>query len=98
MLSVPTAGANALPAPRAVTVRAALLALLTLLDEGVAGLDRLACFVSRQGRVDVQWLEAGRVFQVGPREWLGRGRQRVNCTAPAGQGRFYWYSHQWIVQ
>jgi peptidoglycan/xylan/chitin deacetylase (PgdA/CDA1 family) len=72
--------------------------LRIFLTEALARPESLACFVSRQGRVEVEWLEPGRAFLVKPREWLGRGRQRVNCTAPAGNGRFYWYSHQWIVQ
>lgn len=27
---------------------------------------------------------------------LSPGRQRYNCTAPAGDGRFFWYSWQWM--
>jgi poly-beta-1,6-N-acetyl-D-glucosamine N-deacetylase len=58
----------------------------------------LACFVGGQGRVDVTWQEEGRRFVVGPATPLGLGRQRVNCTAPRNDGRYLWFSHQWIVQ
>lgn len=58
----------------------------------------LACFVSGQGRVEVDWLEAGRRFSVGPRRDFGQGRQRVNCTAPGPSGRFYWFSHPWLIR
>lgn len=68
------------------------------LDAGDAQLDRLACFVSGQGRVEVEWLEPGRRFRVGPPADLGAGRQRVNCTAPRPDGRFVWFSHPWIVR
>lgn len=30
-------------------------------------------------------------------EPLPPGRSRYNCTAPAGSGRYYWYSHPWVV-
>jgi len=62
-----------------------------------ARLSALACFVGGQGRVDVDWQAAGERFVVGPRSALGAGRHRVNCTAPRSDGRFFWFSHQWIV-
>ena len=58
----------------------------------------LACFVSGQGRVGVDWQEKYRRFAVGPKSPLGRGRQRVNCTAPRGDGRYLWFSHPWVIQ
>jgi peptidoglycan/xylan/chitin deacetylase (PgdA/CDA1 family) len=63
-----------------------------------ARLAELACFVSGQGRVEVQWLETGRRFAVGPDKPVGTGRQRVNCTAPRSDGRYLWFSHAWIVR
>jgi len=39
-----------------------------------------------------------RIFEVEPPEALRTGRTRYNCTAPSSeQGRFYWFSQQWIV-
>jgi peptidoglycan/xylan/chitin deacetylase (PgdA/CDA1 family) len=63
-----------------------------------ARLERLACFVGGQGKVDVEWLEAGRRFAVVPEADLPVGRSRVNCTAPSATGgRFHWFSHPWFV-
>ena len=65
--------------------------------DGDARLSELACFVSGQGRVEVQWLEPNRLFAVGADKPTGPGRQRVNCTAPRSDGRYLWFSHPWIV-
>jgi biofilm PGA synthesis lipoprotein PgaB len=68
------------------------------LGDGDARLGQLSCFVSGQGRVEVEWLNrAEREFAVQAMEPLPKGRSRYNCTAPSKQrGRFYWYSHLWI--
>ena len=68
------------------------------LAESSARLGQLACFVSGQGRVEVSWIESNRRFAVKPIKALAKGRQRVNCTAPRNDGRYYWFSHQWIVR
>jgi len=80
-------------------VTAEILPELTItLGESAARLDDLACFVSCQGRVEVSWIKPSRQFTVRPARPLGKGRQRVNCTAPRNDGRYFWFSHQWIVQ
>ncbi len=68
------------------------------LADSEARLDQLACFVSRQGRVDVDWEDREqRIFSVQPPQELGIGRTRYNCTAPSTEaGRFYWLSQQWV--
>ena len=58
----------------------------------------LACFVGGQGRVTVDWLVPNERFRSGPDRPLSPGRNRINCTAPARDGRYYWYSHPWFVQ
>jgi len=63
-----------------------------------ARLGELACFVGGHGKVEVRWVEPNTRFIVGPGQVLGKGRHRVNCTAPRHDGRYYWFSHQWIVQ
>jgi peptidoglycan/xylan/chitin deacetylase (PgdA/CDA1 family) len=68
------------------------------LGESSARLGGLACFVSGQGRVEISWIESNRRFAVRPTQALAKGRQRVNCTAPRNDGRYYWFSHQWIVR
>jgi biofilm PGA synthesis lipoprotein PgaB len=67
------------------------------LSESDARIGELACFVSGQGKVDVNWLQTDR-FSVGPAKPFGKGRQRVNCTAPRDDGRYLWFSHPWIIQ
>jgi peptidoglycan/xylan/chitin deacetylase (PgdA/CDA1 family) len=68
------------------------------LGETDARLGELACFISGQGKVTVDWIEGAHKFVVGPASPFGKGRQRVNCTAPRNDGRYLWFSHQWIVQ
>ena len=69
---------------------------ITLADTP-ARLDQLACFISGQGQTDIEWLEPRRRFSVGAQAPLSAGRQRVNCTAPGDQGRYFWFSHPWVV-
>jgi hypothetical protein len=61
--------------------------------------DQLTCFVSGQGPAEVNWLNGQKtLFSVKATAKLPPGRSRYNCTAPSSQkGRFYWYSHLWIV-
>ncbi len=68
------------------------------LGDSDARLGQLGCFVSGQGRVDVEWGErADRRFAVQAAAPLAVGRSRYNCTSPSSQkGRYYWYSHLWI--
>ena len=68
------------------------------LGETDARLDELACYVSAQGRVEVDWQETGSRFVVGPVKPFNKGRRRVNCTAPGNDGRYLWFSHQWIIR
>lgn len=71
---------------------------VTLADTD-ADLERLACFVSGQGQVEVEWIEPRRRFEVAAAQDLPPGRNRVNCTVPAPSGgRFFWYSHPWIIK
>lgn len=55
---------------------------------------KLSCFASGQGAIPVA-ASAERAI-VSLRKDLPPGRSRVNCTAPADDGRFYWYSHPFI--
>jgi peptidoglycan/xylan/chitin deacetylase (PgdA/CDA1 family) len=68
------------------------------LGETDARLGELACYVSGQGKVEVDWQETDSQFVVGPAKPFNKGRQRVNCTAPGNDGRYLWFSHQWIIQ
>jgi len=70
--------------------------LLEITLDPATGIDEVKCFVSGQGQVPVEWLAAGQRFRVGPVRPLGPGHSRVNCTSRRPDGRFYWYSHQWL--
>jgi len=59
---------------------------------------QLACYFAGQGKVAARWTEPGRQFSVGPARPVAAGRHRVNCTAPGRDGRYRWFSHQWIIQ
>mgnify|MGYP003672086037 CR=1 FL=1 len=67
------------------------------LAEASDRIDELACYVSGQGQVPVEWEVPGRKFHVAPTESLPEGRSRVNCTAPTDSGRFLWFSHHWVI-
>jgi len=64
-----------------------------------AQLDQLSCFVSGQGVVTIDWPDRkARRFAVQAPTTLPRGRSRYNCTAPSSRpGRYFWFSHLWIV-
>lgn len=52
---------------------------------------RVSCFASGQGRIDVE--VTGSRVSARPDEDLPVGRSRINCTAPSARAnRFYWYS------
>lgn len=68
------------------------------LGDSTARLNQLSCFVSGQGRVEVQWRDrTARYFALQAPQALPHGRSRYNCTAPSDQpGRYFWFSHLWI--
>lgn len=59
------------------------------------GLDRLRCYASHVESVDLQRL--GRRIEVRVADPMPAGRTRLNCTLPAGDGRWYWYGRQFYV-
>ncbi len=59
-------------------------------------LDRLACFASGQGKVQVERL-AGRRVEVRLTAPLTQRRARVNCTMPGPDGRWRWFGRQFYV-
>jgi peptidoglycan/xylan/chitin deacetylase (PgdA/CDA1 family) len=56
----------------------------------IQGLDRLRCYVGDQGTVPIERLGARRI-EVRLAEPLRVGRTRLNCTLPAGDGRYRWF-------
>lgn len=66
------------------------------IDRSAGSLNGLACYHSQQGRVEVEILGAHRA-EIRFAEPLARGRSRLNCTKPAGNGRWYWFGMQYYV-
>lgn len=54
----------------------------------------LTCFASGQGRIPAE--TDAQSVSVQAQEAFNSRRFRYNCTYPAGQGRFYWLSQQWV--
>lgn len=59
------------------------------------GLDRLNCYASHVEQVDLQKL--GRRIEIRVDQPMPPGRTRLNCTMPAGNGRWHWYGRQYYV-
>lgn len=57
--------------------------------------NRLACFASGQGRIDVDNMGGGTVKVTAPDAFNSR-RFRYNCTHPSDDGSYYWLSQQWL--
>jgi len=57
-------------------------------------LNRINCYASNQGRISTT--VEGEEIRVVANEPFNHRRFRYNCTAPAGQGKFYWQSFPWI--
>ena len=57
-------------------------------------LDVPSCYASGQGKIHSE--VKGDVLVARAEKALPSGRSRYNCTAHAGGGRFYWYSHLFI--
>jgi peptidoglycan/xylan/chitin deacetylase (PgdA/CDA1 family) len=96
--SLPMPVQDVMPWEPVVTTTQPRIEVTLIQGHGLTRISELACFVAGQGRVEVEWFEPGRRFAVGPEKPFGPGRRRVNCTAPGNEGRYYWFSHAWIVQ
>ncbi|MEE8333006.1 MAG: polysaccharide deacetylase family protein [Alphaproteobacteria bacterium] len=68
----------------------------TVGEEFSKKLRRLACYASGQGKVRIERLGDTRV-EVRMNKPFGVGRTRVNCTLPAGKGRWHWLGRQFLV-
>ncbi|MBL6931496.1 MAG: polysaccharide deacetylase family protein [Rhodospirillales bacterium] len=64
-------------------------------------LNMLACFTSHEGKLEVSRLggESGQTrIEVRMKKRLPNGRTRLNCTLPAGKGRWYWFGSQFYTR
>ncbi len=59
-------------------------------------IDRIGCFLSSGEKIDFKWLSETEL-EVYAKEPLKGPRERYTCTAPAGDGQWYWYSHMWVI-
>lgn len=65
-------------------------------DESVADLKRIACYISGRGKARVEILAPNRV-EVRADEPFPPGRVRFNCTLQADAGRWRWLGAQYLV-
>ena len=63
---------------------------------GVKDVKRLTCFSNGSPDVDYRWSDDFSSVEVTPKSVLQVGRNRYNCTMPGPQGRYHWYSHNWL--
>lgn len=59
-------------------------------------LDSLRCFASHEGSVGLIRLGESRI-EARLTKPLPTGRSRLNCTLPAGEGRWHWFGRQYYV-
>ncbi len=68
----------------------------TVFGDALKGLRALACYASGQGKARIERLGMGRV-EVRLRQALPTGRARINCTMPAGGGKWRWFGMQYYM-
>ncbi|MCK4874595.1 MAG: polysaccharide deacetylase family protein [Sulfurimonas sp.] len=60
-------------------------------------LKNLKCYISSGEEIKVEWISSTEI-EVSANAPLKPPRQKYTCTAPAENGKWYWYSHLWIVK
>jgi len=62
--------------------------------------NQLRCFGPANTPLKVTWkdMEKNKFTVAGPATLAADGRTRVNCTAPAGNQTYYWFSRLWVEQ
>jgi len=75
--------------------RAAPALAITLAPTPDLRAGQLACYY-RGERLTPDWLEADQRFEVQGEAPIPVGRTRYNCTAPDGEGRYFWFSQLWV--
>jgi poly-beta-1,6-N-acetyl-D-glucosamine N-deacetylase len=56
----------------------------------------IQCFTSNGKKIAMQWLSKTKV-KIQSKVLLKYPRDHYTCTAPAKNGRWYWYSHFWVI-
>ncbi len=57
----------------------------------------LGCFTANGDKMDMEWVSKTEL-NIKAKSKLKGPRDRYTCTAPAKDGRWYWYSHLWIIK
>lgn len=63
----------------------------------VKGIERIVCHASHEGVGKIERLGEARV-EVRFANPFPKGRTRINCTLPAGEGRWHWFGRQFYVK
>lgn len=58
---------------------------------------QVGCFLSNGEKIHVDWI-SNTEFEIAPVSALKPPREKYTCTAPAKDGKWYWYSHLWIIK
>ncbi|MEA2091691.1 MAG: hypothetical protein U9O83_04895, partial [Campylobacterota bacterium] len=64
------------------------------LEQSIRG---IGCYLSSGEKMNVEWISKTEFEIVADAELKPR-RDRYTCTAPAKGGKWYWYSHLWIIR
>lgn len=91
--ALPLPVADRAPAEQLLTDNPPAFGFTVAADAG--GLQQLACYASGLGAVPVA--VDGRRARVALDAPFPPGRSRINCTLPAGDGRYRWYGVQYLV-
>ncbi len=60
-------------------------------------LKSIGCFLSSGEAINFKWISKTEI-EVFSDKPIVSVRDKYTCTAPIGDGKWYWYSHLWIVQ
>ncbi|MEA3554504.1 MAG: polysaccharide deacetylase family protein [Campylobacterota bacterium] len=60
-------------------------------------LKNIACYLSSGESIKIKWISKIE-FEVKANKPLKSPREKYTCTAPTKDGKWYWYSHLWIIK
>jgi peptidoglycan/xylan/chitin deacetylase (PgdA/CDA1 family) len=60
-------------------------------------LGNIRCYISNGDAIDFRWISQTEI-EVYANEPIKQGREKYTCTAQSENGKWYWYSHLWIVK
>jgi peptidoglycan/xylan/chitin deacetylase (PgdA/CDA1 family) len=60
-------------------------------------LKNLRCYMSSGETIEIDWISQTEI-ELSANTPINPPRQKYTCTAPAEDGKWYWYSHLWILK